>query len=115
MSACARGNAPPDDLQVEWSLSPTSPTVSVESKIQLSIRDAAGQPATGATVRIEAHMTHPGMAPVIETGVGDGKGQYVATLRFSMSGSWVLFLRGELSDRRMIDRRLGDVTVRPEG
>ncbi len=41
-------------------------------------------------MRVEAFMTHPGMAPVLETAAATRDGVYSVRLRFTMAGEWVL-------------------------
>jgi hypothetical protein len=67
----------------------------------------------GARLRLEGHMSHPGMTPVTTSVAERGPGEYEAQLRFSMAGDWVLVLTGDLPDGRRLTRQLDVVGVRP--
>jgi hypothetical protein len=94
---------------------PPSPVVEAETVVGVKLVDRVGKVFDGAILRVEAHMTHPGMAPVVSQVVDEGKGAYSVRVRFPMAGAWVLRLKGELADRRTIDQQLCEITVRPAG
>ena len=111
-AGCGRPVASAEDVVVEWTLRPSTPLVDGETVAEIALLDRARRPVVGARFRVEAHMAHPGMAPIIETAVERGNGAYVAHLRFPMAGNWILFVKGELPDRRPINRRVGETTAR---
>jgi hypothetical protein len=102
-------------VSVAWQEKPAPVIVDEPTLLQIVLRDAAGQPIDGAALRIEAHMQHPGMAPVIETADGRGKGVYAARVSLSMAGEWIVFVSGELPGGRRIREQAGGVTARPAG
>jgi hypothetical protein len=110
-AACGRPVAPADDVVVEWKVTPSPPLVDGAAVLEITLGDRDGQPLSGARLRVEAHMTHPGMAPLIEVAAERGNGAYVARLRFPMAGAWILFVKGELADRRSINQRVGETIV----
>ena len=68
---------------------------------------------TGATLRLEAHMTHPGMAPALADAVERSPGRYETTVHFSMAGDWVVLLKGRLPNGSPIDHRIDVGPVHP--
>jgi YtkA-like len=114
-SACGRAVGPADDVVAELKMMPLAPVVDEEAHAEITLRDRAGQPVRGATLRVEAHMSHPGMAPVIERALERNDGVYTVRLRLTMAGEWILFVRGTRADSRSIDLRAGATTARRRG
>jgi hypothetical protein len=100
------------ELTVEWTTTPAPPTVGTDTVGEVTLRDRSQQPVRGATLQIECHMSHPGMAPVIGQATERGEGVYQVPLRFSMTGEWIVIVKGTLPDGRRFDRRIETATVR---
>lgn len=66
-------------------------TVEIESRLD-------AESVTKATLSLEGHMTHPGMAPVVTAMKEVSPGRYQAPLPLAMTGDWVLVLTGTLAD-----------------
>lgn len=109
--ASAACRAAPPDVTVEWRMAPASPVVDRPVAVGLTLLDAGQQPVVGATLDIEAHMSHPGMAPVIVRAADRGAGVYDARLSFTMSGDWVAVVSGTLPGGQAIRRRAAAFTV----
>jgi hypothetical protein len=110
-TACTSGtNGAP--VAATWRLDPTSPASHAETRLQLTLRDASGRPVRGARLRVEAHMSHPGMAPVLADAREQSDGIYAARLDLTMAGHWTLVATGELADGTSITRTLDGVVVR---
>jgi hypothetical protein len=95
-----------------WTLRPAAATVG-PATLTLSLRAPSGAPITAAAVRIEGHMTHAGMAPVIADAVERAPGVYESTFAFTMQGDWVLLVSIALPDGTRVERRIDVANVRP--
>jgi hypothetical protein len=89
-----------DGFRVDVAMAPTPPVVG-PNRMVLSLRDPAGEPVVGATVRLEGTMTHAGMVPVIREAAVDGPGRYrIDDFEFTMGGDWILLVHVTLVDGR---------------
>ena len=111
-TAARNGGDVASDLTFEWTMTPNPPTVGADTVGEVTVRDRSQRPVRGATIHIECHMSHPGMAPVIGEATERGEGVYQVPLRFSMNGEWVVVVKGTLPDGRRFDRRIETATVR---
>jgi hypothetical protein len=108
---CRRSATPTEDLVVRWQITPTPAAVG-PATVRLGVSDAAGRPVAGARLRIEGHMTHAGMAPVLADLREAAAGEYETSIDFSMPGDWVLVLTGTLADGRRVHREMSVDAVR---
>jgi len=116
-AGCSRGeHTARTDPRVDltWTLRPAAAAVG-PATLTLSLRAPSGGPIGGATVRLEGHMTHAGMAPVIVPAVERAPGVYEANFAFTMQGDWVLLLSVNLPDGAHVERRIDVANVRPSG
>ena len=111
--ACRRP-AVADNVSVEWSLAPTPPAVGA-STLTLRVLDGARRPVRGASLTVEGHMSHPGMAPVLAAAVERGDGLYEVELRFTMAGDWILLVSGSLSSGAAVRHRIDVPNVQSPG
>jgi len=102
-------------VSVDWAMTPTPPVAGAATVGTLTLRDAAFKPVRGATLQVEGHMSHPGMAPVLAEATERGDGAYEVRLEFTMGGDWILLVTGELPDGRRLTHRFGIEHVRPHG
>jgi hypothetical protein len=109
--ACARRGDPGPPLAIELRVRPDPPAVG-PARIEFDLHDAAGAPVRGALVRVEATMTHPGMAPEFFEAREQAPGTYAGAVRLTMAGDWVLLLEIHLADGRIARRRLDLAGVR---
>jgi hypothetical protein len=61
---------------------------------------------THATIKVEADMAHPGMAPVFKAANETAPGSYQAEISFTMAGDWVLLLHIQLADGSKVERQV---------
>ncbi len=101
------------DLTFESSLSPQRAAVGRQALLELRVLDAGGRPVLGAHLRVEARMSHPGMAPFLATATERGNGMYDVPLQFSMAGDWIVLVTGSLANGDKVEYRVEVPGVQP--
>ena len=116
-AGCGTPGTLSDELSIEAHITPPSLVVGHATLAEVKLRDAAGRPVRGATLQVEGHMSHPGMAPVIAAAVEQPDGGYLARLTPGMTGEWAFLISGALPDGTRIRTEIGkrEVTSAPGG
>ena len=101
-------------VDVAWTLSPSPPGVG-PAILTVTLRGPTGEAVTGAAVRLEGHMSHPGMAPVVADARERAPGVYDLPFAFTMQGDWVLLVSVAPPGGGRVERRIEVANVRPAG
>jgi hypothetical protein len=111
-AACGRHSPA---IQARWNITPSPPAAGTELRIGLELRDTQGRPVNNARLRLEAHMSHPGMTPVTSDVIERSPGSYEARVRLPMAGDWRLVVAGTLGDgsRVTVDTQVPGVLAAP--
>lgn len=102
-AGCGETAAP---VRVSWSLDPAPPVTGVETTARLTVQDGQGRPVRGARLRVEGHMSHPGMTPIVVPATEREDGRYEARMQFSMAGDWMLVVTGDLGNGTRITEQV---------
>jgi hypothetical protein len=100
-------------VSLTWTFAPDPPAVG-PCRLTLRLADDRGRPVSGARLRVEAGMTHPGMRPVVADAADEGDGRYEADLDFTMAGAWFVLVTGELPHGGSFSRQFDVARVRGE-
>ena len=92
-------------ISIGWSTS-AKPTQAEPIDVAFQPKDETGKPLTGASIDVEANMTHPGMAPIYAKAEEKSPGTYVARMKFTMAGDWILFLTVKQADGPIIKQEI---------
>lgn len=103
--SCGRGGQDQPDVAVELAVEPEPPRIGAAT-VTVTLRDAGGQPLSGAVVRLEGNMNHAGMVPVFADATEVAPGRYRAGIEFSMGGDWFILVHAELPDGRSLERQV---------
>jgi YtkA-like len=104
-AGCRSRSAAQPDARLEMRVTPSPPRVG-PATLTLTLRDGVGKPLTGATLKLEANMSHPGMVPVFAEAREVQPGQYEASLEFTMGGDWFVTADADFPDGRHVQRQI---------
>ena len=110
MTSC--GGRATSDTSLSSTLTPSSPAVG-PATLTVTLRKSTNAVVTGAKVRLEGHMSHPGMTPVIADAVERTPGVYVVPFTLTMPGDWVLLVSAALPNGERLEHRVEVPGVRP--
>ena len=60
---------------------------------------------SGARIRLDANMSHPGMAPVFADATETEPGRYRGSVELSMAGDWIVVAHVSLANGRKLDHQ----------
>lgn len=114
LAACDSHARKPQALTVQYRISPDPPRPG-PAKVSLGLAEPDNRPLTGAHLKLEGDMSHPGMAPEFGEFTETKPGFYEGSLRFSMAGDWVILVRGTLANGEPLEElHLSVPRVRPD-
>lgn len=105
MIGCQPSENNHSDIQVDWDITPSPPSVG-QASLEITLRDSTLERINGADVNIEGNMSHPGMQPVIAEAEEVEPGVYSAPIEFSMGGDWFFIIEATLPDNKVIERQI---------
>jgi hypothetical protein len=103
--AACRPHPASADVRIESTVVPAPPAVGAAT-LTLRLLDRSGKPIRGAKLEVEAHMSHPGMAPVVVQVTERSAGLYEAPLQFTMPGDWIVLVSGSLAGGEAVRHRI---------
>ena len=110
--ACTNSPRSSSTIRIETEITPQPVRVG-SATFKFTMSDAEGKPVSGARVRLEGNMTHPGMKPEFADAKELAPGQYEAALEFTMAGDWIIMLHATLQSGEKLERQVAVRGVRP--
>lgn len=112
VQGCRQQSGSSLNLTLAHEVLPHPPRVG-EVTITLRLTDAFGNPVTGARIKLEGNMSHPGMVPVFADVKETEPGRYQSNMELSMAGDWNVMVQVTLPDERKFDRHFEIKGVAP--
>jgi hypothetical protein len=105
LAAGCREPVPAPVVTIEREIDPWPARVG-SALVTLKLSDAGGSAVSGARVKLEGDMAHPGMKPEFGDTSEIGPGRYQGRLAFTMPGDWVMLVHVTLAGGQTLDRQL---------
>jgi hypothetical protein len=91
--------------EIAVSTNPNPPNSQAETELVIDVKDASGQPLTGATVNLLADMMGHSMGLMQGQATEQGNGRYATLVPFSMSGDWKVTIEVRDSQNNLLLRQ----------
>jgi hypothetical protein len=114
VQGCRHEARPSLDLTLAHEVSP-QPARTGPVTITLAMTDASGKQVSGAKIKLEANMSHPGMIPIFADAMEISPGRYQSNVELSMAGDWYVLVHATLPDGRKWEREFDIKGVSPAG
>ena len=101
------------NLTVSYEVSPLPARVGNDVTITIRMKDASEKPIDGAHIKLEANMSHAGMAPITAEANETGPGRYETRMKLTMAGDWQVLVLLTLPDDREVDQQFEIKGVAP--
>ena len=111
LSACQRRVEALPAVSIQTEITP-QPVVTGPVTVMVKLTGPHQAVISGATVTVEADMSHPGMSPVFTDARELPDGHYHAQLQLGMAGDWVVILHIVLPDGQSLERQVDVKGVR---
>ena len=105
LAGCGKPASSASNIVINSELSPQPVRVGPVT-VTLKVVDSAANPVSGAHIRMEGDMAHPGMVPVFADAKETEAGRYQGILQFNMSGDWVVLTHVILTDGQKLERQI---------
>lgn len=109
---CSSREESPSAVAVDYEFSPRPPRAGLAT-VTIKLADRSAKPITGASIQVEADMTHAGMSPVFANAKEAEPGRYQTPLKLEMGGDWVVLLHITLPGGKKLERQFDVRDVRP--
>lgn len=113
ITGCQSSGDVQQDIRVNWEIEPSPPRVG-KATFNITVSDSINSLITGADVKLEGNMSHPGMKPVITNAEEVEPGQYSATMNFTMAGDWFVIVTTSLGDSTEVETQIKVPGVRSQ-
>ena len=98
LAACRQTNEPTaEGLTIETVVSP-EPLMMGDATMIVTVTDSDGNPVDGATINLNANMSHAGMVPVIAETNESEDGVYEIPFEWTMGGDWIVTIEVTLAN-----------------
>ncbi len=103
--AAAPAPAGTGTTEIAITTNPNPPTSAADTELVIDVKDASGQPLSGATVTVLADMAAHSMGLMQGQATDQGNGRYATLVPLTMSGDWKITVEVRDSAQNLLRRQ----------